>query len=180
MTGRRRPTLIREQERDDILTLQAAGYTIAKIANMVDRAEASVARVLNEQKVQLRGEYEKGLLGSYMVATTVAAEKGDHRPALEMLDRLGAIPETSRQRTALATAQIVADAQHAMVANGAGRGGASGPTINIGVALPQQLASSGSFSHELPTILSSNPGIMGQNQHALQGKAIEVVANKDE
>ena len=136
---RRRPTQIRDEERRDILTLHGAGYTFARIAETLDRSEVTIARVVRDSQAQLREAHEAALMANYMRASEVAAENGDHRPALEMLDRLGAIPETSRQRTSLAVAHMTSEAQRAMVANSPRASAQHGPTVNVGIAFPSQL-----------------------------------------
>lgn len=152
MTKRRRPTLVREEERADILTLARAGYTIARIAGTLDRSEATVARIIHEDRDAMRQAHSDELMASYMASVKVAAEQGNHKPALELMDRLGIIPETSRQRTSLAVAQMTSEAQHALVTSGQGRG--SGPTIQIGIAMPGQLSGLGHSPQnlELPVI----------------------------
>jgi hypothetical protein len=140
VSKRRRNTLIGDEEREDILTLHKAGYTFARIANTLDRTEATVARVVHASQAALREQFEAPLLASYARAAEVAAEDGDHRPALDMLDRLGSIPETSRQRTALSVAFMTSEAQRAMVTNGAkAQLAPHGPIVNIGIGLPGQL-----------------------------------------
>ena len=131
---------MRAEERDDVLTLHRAGYTIARIAQTLDRNEATVARIVHEGAADLRARFEAPLLASYERAAAVAAENGDHKPALEMLDRLGSIPETSRSRTALAVAYMTSEAQRAMVTSGANA--LKGPTVNIGISLPHQMGAS--------------------------------------
>jgi hypothetical protein len=49
----------------------------------------------------------------YMTAAQVAATNGDHKPALEWLERHGAIPESSRKRTAILQARLAAEGQAA-------------------------------------------------------------------
>jgi hypothetical protein len=140
VSKRRRNTLIGDEEREDILTLHKAGYTFSRIANTLDRTEATVARVVHASQAALREQFEKPLLATYARAAEVAAEDGDHRPALDMLDRLGSIPETSRQRTALSVAFMTSEAQRAMVTSGAkAQLPAHGPIVNIGIGLPGQL-----------------------------------------
>lgn len=142
MSGKRRATLIRQEERDDILSLARAGYTYARIAATLDRDERTIAKVVGEERAQLRELHADRLMATALQATEVAASRGDARPAIDLLDRIGAIPETSRQRTSLAVAQMTSDAQHALVASGAARP-VAGPTIQIGIAMPGQLPASG-------------------------------------
>lgn len=155
MSGKRRPTQVREDERGDILALARAGYTLSRIASTLDRDERTVSRVVAEERAQLREKHEDRLMAACFAAIDVAAAQGNAKPAIEMLDRLGSIPETSRQRTSLAVAQMTSDAQHALVTSGL-RDKANGPTIQIGIAMPPQLSSSTSAqapeSLLLPTI----------------------------
>ncbi len=154
MSGRKRNTLIRDEERADILTLARAGYAIARIADLLSRDERTVARVVTEDRDTLRKAKETELLDLHMIAARVAAENGDHRPVMDMMDRLGIVPETSRQRTQLQVARMASEAQVAVTRH---LQPASSPTIQIGIAMPGQLPVSQSVGHspetlELPVI----------------------------
>jgi hypothetical protein len=140
VSGKRRPTQVREDERGDILALARAGYTLSRIASTLDRDERTVSRVVAEERAQLREKHEDRLMAACFAAIDVAAAQGNAKPAIEMLDRLGSIPETSRQRTSLAVAQMTSDAQHALVTSGVTN--RQGPTIQIGIAIPPQLTGS--------------------------------------
>jgi hypothetical protein len=140
VTGRKRNTLVRDDERADILTLARAGYAIARIADLLSRDERTVARVVTEDRDTLRKAKETELLDLHMIAARVAAENGDHRPVMDMMDRLGIVPETSRQRTQLQVARMASEAQVAVTKHL--QQPVSSPTIQIGIAMPSQLGMS--------------------------------------
>lgn len=103
VTGRRKNTRIKDWERQDIIALRATGATIEHIAKTVDRSVNAVAAVLAEDKWY--AESDK-YISWHMQATEAAAANGDAKPAMDMLDRLGLVPETSQQRTRLKVAEI--------------------------------------------------------------------------
>lgn len=148
-SGRRRPTHLKDWERDDILVLANAGYPVADIVTLTDRSVDAVRWVLAEERDRLRRKHADEANELVMAAARVAAEKGDHRPAMEWLDRNGAIPETSRQRTAVAIANITADAQRHLTKHLQGGAPRSGPTVNIGFGLPAQLTDGDSQSVQI-------------------------------
>lgn len=146
MSGRRRNTLVQADERADILTLSKGGYHQVDIAKMLDRSEVTIAKVLAEHRRDEREAHENDYKDMFKVSAKVAAENGDHKPALEWLDRYGAIPESSRQRTAILQARVAADAQRDVTRHLAKAGDGHGPVVNIGIGLPSQLVSQ-SLSH---------------------------------
>ena len=74
------------------------------------RAEFGLRGVLAEEQGKQRRKLERQYAEWHMKATEMAAANGDAKPAMDMLDRLGAVPVTSRQRTELLKAQISASA----------------------------------------------------------------------
>jgi hypothetical protein len=142
VSKRRRNTLIGDDERADILALLAIGRTVADVARSLDRDERTVASVVAQHRRELRDAEGVAYHAIYKEAAAAAAARGDHKPALEWLDRMGAIPETSRQRTQLQAAQIAADAQRDVTRHLAKGGDGHGPVVNIGIGLPSQLMGS--------------------------------------
>jgi hypothetical protein len=138
MTKRRRNTLVREDETRDILILAGGGHHQAEIAKMMDRSEATIAKVLAEHRAKERDAEQGEYKAMFKVSARVAAEGGDHRPALEWLDRYGAIPESSKSRTAILQARLAAEGQAAVTSH-LRAGAVSGPVVNIGIGLPSQL-----------------------------------------
>jgi hypothetical protein len=138
-TGRRRPTRLLAWERKDILTLHAAGYSGDAIARTLDRDPKTILRVIAEDLAKARKKDEKEYRELHKRAATLAAENGDAKPAMDMLDRLGAVPVTSQQRTALLRAQIAADAQRDSVIMSSGSGRGAAPMVQIGIGLPAHL-----------------------------------------
>ena len=98
-----------------------------------------MTRVLAYARDFERRKMVKDAKEAFKVAMRVAAENGDHKPALEWLDRYGAIPETSRQRTQLQAANIAASAQRDVTRHLARTANGIQPTVNIGFGLPMQL-----------------------------------------
>jgi hypothetical protein len=135
---RRRPTQIHDDERKDILSLLAAGYDQVSVARVVDRDERTIMRVVAQHRATLREADEAEFKDIYKGAAKIAATKGDHRPALEWLDRMGAIPESSRQRTTILAAKVAAEGQ-AAVTKHLHAGVAPSPVVNIGFSMPAQL-----------------------------------------
>jgi transposase-like protein len=133
---------VRQDEQEDILSLVAVGYTVAEVARTLDRDPGTVARAVASHRKALRDEHAAEFHQLFHEAAKVAASNGDAKPALEWLDRMGAIPETSRQRTQLQAAGIAADAQRDVTRHLAKQGNGQGPTVNIGIALPSQLPAS--------------------------------------
>jgi hypothetical protein len=116
--------------------MHAAGYPAARIAKLVMRSVETVSLVVATQRQEARELNAERVHGYMLRAAEVAAEQGDHRPALEWLDRYGAIPETSKQRTMLERARIGAAAmrdQSRHLTRGAGALPQAGPVINIGI-----------------------------------------------
>jgi transposase-like protein len=128
-----------DEEKSDILALLAVGRTVADVARSMDRDERTVATVVADHRRKLRDDNADAYHAIYKEAATAAAARGDHKPALEWLDRMGAIPETSRQRTQLQASQIAADAQRDVTRHLARGGDGHGPVVNIGIGLPGQL-----------------------------------------
>jgi hypothetical protein len=138
-----------------MLSMLAAGYHATDIARMLDRDERTVARVVSEHRKAQRDAHAAEFEEMYMMAAKVAATNGDHKPALEWLDRHGAIPESSRQRTAILQARLAAEGQAAATKHLQAAG--HSPTIQIGIAMPGQLPVSSELgqtpkSLELPVI----------------------------
>jgi hypothetical protein len=149
VAGRRRPTHVGEDEKRDILSLRGAGYSFSRIAETLNRSEATVRRILQDSVASFRDaalaetQLEPATRGDQYLqwhaqATAVAASNGDAKPAMDMLDRLGMVPETSRDRTLLAIQREKNHGQ-AAVASAWGGGRVNGPTVNIGFSLPSQL-----------------------------------------
>lgn len=177
MTGRRRPTHIGELEKADVLALLASGHSQADVCRMLDRDPRAVAAVVAEHRQAQRDSHAAEYHAIYKQAAQLAAANGDHKPALEWLDRFGAIPETSRQRTQLEAARIAADAQRDVTRHLARTGDGHGPTVNIGIGLPGQL---GGVSQV--TVLTSEPqqipsktGQNGPTLTTLHGQVLDVV-----
>jgi hypothetical protein len=142
-TGRRRPTRLLAWERKDILTLHAAGYSGDAIARTLDRDPKTILRVIAEDLAAARKKDEKEYRKLHLRAATLAAENGDAKPAMDMLDRLGAVPVTSAQRTALTRAEITASAMRDQVTMHASRPTQpAGPSVQIGIGLPMHMGSS--------------------------------------
>lgn len=123
--------------------MHASGYSVAAIAGMLDRSEATVAKVVADHRQAQRATHAEEYEAMFKAAAKVAAANGDHKPALEWLDRYGAIPETSRQRTAIHAAQVAAAGQVAVTRH---LNAAASPTIQIGIAMPGQLPVSSTSS----------------------------------
>lgn len=102
VTGRRKNVRIKDWERADMVAMRFRGDTIAHIARTLDRSEQAVSDVLAVELPRYAGQY----VDWHMRATEAAAAQGDARPAMEMLDRLGVVPATSRERTRLAVAEM--------------------------------------------------------------------------
>lgn len=132
---------LKKWEAKDILVLHAAGYSNRDIATLVDRDPSTVSLVIAKDLARKAKSDASEYMAMHKRATEVAAERGDAKPAMDMLDRLGAVPVTSQQRTALQRAQIAADAQRDVTRHLATRPAVgSGPSINIGIGLPAQLS----------------------------------------
>lgn len=126
-----------------------AGYGVGEIARTLDRAEATVRGVIEAHRqefiadaspdapdAETRGER---YLRLHEEAAKIAAANGDAKPAMDMLDRLGLVPETSRDRTLLAISREKNIAQTSIASAYGARGGQH-PTVNIGIGFPAQLS----------------------------------------
>lgn len=131
-TGKLVPTHLRDWERADILTLYRSGHSIMEIADLTERSRPTVRRVILDERQKQEGELGEEYLQAHRRATVVAAEQGNAQPAMEMLDRLGLVPATSKDRLKLEAAVVKAEANRAI---GAGRQ-PTAPVINIGIGLP--------------------------------------------
>jgi hypothetical protein len=124
-------------ERRDILALWATGlYSQKRIAELTMRSPETVSMVLAEKRLKEVEADRDDMRRYYKMAAEMAAAQGNHKPALEWLDRYGEIPETSAQRQATVRTRISARAMHDQVTS-SGRG--AGPVVNIGIAMPGQL-----------------------------------------
>jgi hypothetical protein len=153
---------VREDETRDILILAGGGHHQAEIAKMMDRSEATIAKVLAEHRAKEREEEQGDYKAMFKVSARVAAESGDHRPALEWLDRYGAIPESSKSRTAILQARLAAEGQAAVTSH-LRSGQVSGPVVNIGIGLPNQIQAGDSqvlFSTVQSSTHASKPGLI--------------------
>jgi transposase-like protein len=157
-----------DDERADILALLAIGRTVADVARSIDRDERTVAGVVADHRRTLREADGDTYHAIYKEAAQAAAARGDHKPALEWLDRMGAIPETSRQRTQLQASQIAADAQRDVTRHLAKAGDGHGPVVNIGIGLPSQLGAGVSqinVSHSDSRSHALEPGLIVARTH---------------
>lgn len=134
--------------------MQRAGYTANAIALTLDRDKRTVRKALSDSLMEFRSAplmvdgsetpetREAQYLKWHAQATAVAAAMGNAQPAMDMLDRLGVVPETSRDRTMLQVSRERGEAQRAIAntyaagGNSIGKGGA---TVNIGIGFPAQL-----------------------------------------
>jgi hypothetical protein len=136
-TGKLRAMRLKGWERRDILALWATGlYSQKRIAELTMRSPETVSMVLAEKRLKEVEADRDDMRRYYKMAAEMAAAQGNHKPALEWLDRYGEIPETSAQRQATVRTRISARAMHDQVTS-SGRG--AGPVVNIGIAMPGQL-----------------------------------------
>lgn len=177
--GRRRPEHLKPWETRDILVLTRNGYTVPEVAKLVERDEGTVTRVLAYARDFERRKLVKDAKEAFKVAMRVAAENGDHKPALEWLDRYGAIPETSRQRTQLQAANIAASAQRDVTRHLARTANGIQPTVNIGFGLPAQLQDGDSQSVQISVTSGDstalNNPVRTDIQHASEPRLLRAV-----
>jgi hypothetical protein len=155
VTKRRRPTQIHADERQDILAMSRAGYSVAGIADTLDRSQITIRKVLQAELASFRDavvavtQAEPTTRGEqylqwHAAATAAAAAMGNAQPAMDMLDRLGMVPETSRDRTLLQVSREKSEAQKLIASTYATSPahalGRPAPTVNIGIGFPAQLA----------------------------------------
>jgi hypothetical protein len=174
VAGRRRPTHVGEDEKRDILSLRGAGYSFSRIAETLGRSEATVRKILQDSVALFRDaalaetQLEPATRGEQYLqwhasATAVAASMGNAQPAMDMLDRLGMVPETSRDRTLLQVSREKSEAQKLIAstyaASPAHALGRAAPTVNIGIGFPAQIAVSQTPSEPATQVL-----LQGENQ----------------
>lgn len=166
-----------ELEKADVLALLASGHSQADVCRMLDRDPRTVASVVAEHRKAQRDLHAEEYQAIYKEAAKMAAANGDHKPALEWLDRFGAIPETSRQRTQIEAARISADAQRDVTRHLARTANGVQPTVNIGIGLPGQLTASSVtlYSTEQSPLLPQKTGQNAPTLTTLQGQVLDVI-----
>jgi hypothetical protein len=135
------------------MAMSRAGYSVAGIADTLDRSQATIRKVLQGELASFRDaavtQAEPTTRGEqylqwHAAATAAAAAMGNAQPAMDMLDRLGMVPETSRDRTLLQVSREKSEAQKLIAstyaASPAHALGRAAPTVNIGIGFPAQLA----------------------------------------
>lgn len=80
-------------DRLTIRTLHDRGYSDAAIARALKLSPAQCREALQDARAVLEAN-AMALVTDYLTASDLAARKGDHRPARDMLDRLGVTDAT--------------------------------------------------------------------------------------
>lgn len=85
-------------DRLSIATLHDRGYSDAQIAHALGLTPAQCRESRQDARAVLEAS-AVALAGDYLTASDIAARKGDHRPARDMLDRLHVTEPTPQAQT---------------------------------------------------------------------------------